>query len=142
MCARQRPHSDPLVKSTNKTLKSECPLALFWGKMNLQPPCLAHISLPNQQDEGLGTNHTAPLAMKSGKKCGSSCTLGRYTRGDGFESERRHWSTIEYQVMPSLREVAHDGWLCTFTIYNSSSAAPVRATDKVRKRQAVLIDSD
>jgi hypothetical protein len=22
---------------------------------------------------------------------------------------------LEYQTMPSLRDVAHDGWLCTFT---------------------------
>jgi hypothetical protein len=24
--------------------------------------------------------------------------------------------TIEYQAMPSLHDIAHDGWLCTFTI--------------------------
>ncbi len=23
---------------------------------------------------------------------------------------------IEYQAMPSLRDLAHDGWLCTFTV--------------------------
>ena len=46
---------------------------------------------------------------------------------------------LEYQAMPSLREEAHDGWLCTFTLFytgNSSWkfhqlagwAAPVSAT--------------
>jgi hypothetical protein len=48
--------------------------------------------------------------------------------------------------MPSLRDVAHDGWLCTciFTMLQKleipsarSWAAPVRATGTVRKRQAV-----
>ncbi len=24
---------------------------------------------------------------------------------------------LEYQAIPSLRDVAHDGWLCTFTKY-------------------------
>ncbi len=35
--------------------------------------------------------------------------------GGGEEGpERRHGSTtVEYQAMPSLRDVAHDGWLCT-----------------------------
>jgi hypothetical protein len=23
---------------------------------------------------------------------------------------------LEYQVMPSLRDVARDGWLCTYTV--------------------------
>ncbi len=30
-------------------------------------------------------------------------------------SERRHGSTREYQAMPSLRDEAHDGVLCTFS---------------------------
>ncbi len=50
---------------------------------------------------------------------------------------------LHYQAMPSLREVAHDGWF--HLLYNSSLkvpsarswAAPVRATGKVWKRQAV-----
>ncbi len=36
-----------------------------------------------------------------------------------FYPLRRHGSTLEYQTMPSLREITHDGWLCTF-IFNSS----------------------
>jgi hypothetical protein len=47
---------------------------------------------------------------------------------------------IEYQAMPSLRDVAHDGWLCTFTMEIPSArnwAAPIRATGTVRKRQVV-----
>ncbi len=32
------------------------------------------------------------------------------------ETERWHGSTIEYQPMPSLRDVVHDGWLRTVTI--------------------------
>jgi hypothetical protein len=54
---------------------------------------------------------------------------------------------VEYKDMPSLRDVAHGGWLCTFTLLYKkqleipsarSWAAPVRATGTVRKRQAVL----
>ncbi len=48
---------------------------------------------------------------------------------------------LEDQVMPSLCDVAHDGWLCTFTIKQQleipsarSWAAPVRANGTVRKR--------
>jgi hypothetical protein len=51
---------------------------------------------------------------------------------------------LEYQAMPSLNDVAHDRWLCTFTIEQQleipsarSLAAHVRATGTVRKRQAV-----
>ncbi len=51
---------------------------------------------------------------------------------------------LEYHAgHPSLHYVAHDGWLCTFTIYKSSwkfhqhAAASARATGTVRKRQAV-----
>jgi hypothetical protein len=51
---------------------------------------------------------------------------------------------LEYQAMPSLRDVAHDGWLCTFTKEQQlempsarSWAAPVGTTGTVRKRQAV-----
>jgi hypothetical protein len=42
---------------------------------------------------------------------------------------------LEYRAMPSLRDVAHDGWLCTFTKEQQlempsdrSWAAPVRTT--------------
>ncbi len=28
--------------------------------------------------------------------------------------QREGMGLLEYQTMPSLREVAHDGWLCTF----------------------------
>jgi hypothetical protein len=33
---------------------------------------------------------------------------------------REGMGLLEYQAMPSMRDVAHDGWLCTF-LYNSSS---------------------
>ena len=46
--------------------------------------------------------------------------------------------------MPSLRDEAHDGWLCTSALKQQleiasarSWEAPVRATGTVRKRQAV-----
>jgi hypothetical protein len=46
---------------------------------------------------------------------------------------------LEYKAMPSLRDGALDGWLCTFTIQQQleipsacSLAAPVRATGTVR----------
>jgi hypothetical protein len=31
-------------------------------------------------------------------------------------NQRESMSVLEYQTMPSLREVAHDGVLCTFSI--------------------------
>ena len=31
-------------------------------------------------------------------------------------SQRGGMGILEYQAMPSLRDVAHDGWLCAFTI--------------------------
>jgi hypothetical protein len=30
--------------------------------------------------------------------------------------QREGMGLLEYQIMPSLRDVAHDGLLCTFTI--------------------------
>jgi hypothetical protein len=53
-------------------------------------------------------------------------------------------TSVEYQAMPSLHDVAHGGWLCTFIIKQHldipsarSWVAPVRATGTVQKRQAV-----
>jgi hypothetical protein len=53
---------------------------------------------------------------------------------------------VEYQSIASLRDVAHDGRLCTFTTQqeleipsSGSGATPVRATGTVRKRQAVRL---
>ncbi len=34
---------------------------------------------------------------------------------DGY-TQREGMGLLEYQAMPSLRDVAHDGVLCTFTI--------------------------
>ncbi len=34
-------------------------------------------------------------------------------------SQKRHIGLLKYQAMPSLRDVAYDGWLCTFTILYS-----------------------
>ena len=51
---------------------------------------------------------------------------------------------LEYKAMSSLRDIALDGWFCTFSIKQQleipsdrSWAAPVLATGTVRKRQAV-----
>ncbi len=48
---------------------------------------------------------------------------------------------LEYQAMPSLRDVAHDRWMCTLAIKQQleipsarSLAATVRATDTVGRR--------
>jgi hypothetical protein len=53
---------------------------------------------------------------------------------------------LEYQAMPSLRDVAHDRWLCsTQCVHNITAAgtpssrswaAPVRTTGTVQKRKA------
>ncbi len=58
--------------------------------------------------------------------------------------QREGMGLLEYQAMPSLRNVAHDGWLCTFIIEQQlqipsarSWAALIRATGTVQKRQAV-----
>jgi hypothetical protein len=44
---------------------------------------------------------------------------------DSGNDQREGMALLEYQAMPSLRNVAHDGWLCTFTYItaavNSSS---------------------
>ncbi len=69
-----------------------------------------------------------------------------YYIGDGWHSryQREGMGLLEYQAMPSLRDITHDGWLCTFTIKQQleipsarSWAAPVRATGTVQKRHAV-----
>ncbi len=51
---------------------------------------------------------------------------------------------LKYQAIPSLRDVAHDGWLCTFILYKQleipsarSWTALVRATGTVQKRKAI-----
>ncbi len=64
----------------------------------------------------------------------------RDTLEETDSNQRESMGLLEYQAMHSLREVAHDGWLWTFT-KQQLGIAPVRATDKIRKRQAVLIDS-
>jgi hypothetical protein len=46
--------------------------------------------------------------------------------------ESRHLLIIKYQAMPSLRDVAHDGVLCTFI----NRSAPTRACDVVTSGQA------
>jgi hypothetical protein len=58
---------------------------------------------------------------------------------------RKGMGLIEYQTMPSLHDIAHDGLLLTFTILRQqleipsarSWPAPVRITGTVRKRLAV-----
>ncbi len=34
---------------------------------------------------------------------------------DSGNNQREGMALLEYQAMPSLRNLAHDGWLCTFT---------------------------
>jgi hypothetical protein len=53
----------------------------------------------------------------------------------GILFQREGMGLLEYQDLPPLRDVAHDGWLCIFTIQQQleipsarSWAAPVRAT--------------
>jgi hypothetical protein len=35
--------------------------------------------------------------------------------GWGDCAQREGMGLLEYQAMPSMRDIAHDGWLCTFT---------------------------
>jgi hypothetical protein len=56
--------------------------------------------------------------------------------------QREGMDLLVYQAMPSLRDVAYDGWLCTFTIKQQleipsarSWTAPVRGTGTVRKTE-------
>ncbi len=47
----------------------------------------------------------------------------RWGRGGGegaAVTQREGMGLLEYQAMPSLRELAHDGCLCTYLLYNSS----------------------
>ncbi len=62
-------------------------------------------------------------------KCAVQCTLYclqcKYTSISlysltGGRDQREGLGLIEYQAMPSLRDVAHDGWLCTFIILQIS----------------------
>jgi hypothetical protein len=66
--------------------------------------------------------------------------MGEVARNDFYNKivcdQRESVRQREYQTMPSWCVVAHDGWLCTFIIYNSSWAAPVRTSGTVEKRQA------
>ncbi len=73
---------------------------------------------------------------------------GDYTIDQCLESlsQREGLGILEYQAMPSLRDIDQDGWLCSL-LYNKhqmeipsarSWAAPIRASRRVvRKRQAV-----
>ncbi len=47
-------------------------------------------------------------------------------------------SLLEFQTMPSLRDVAHDGWLCTFTIFNSSWICHQLAPGLEHKLEGIL----
>jgi hypothetical protein len=40
----------------------------------------------------------------------------RFRRFTESEHKREGMGLLEYQALPFLRYVAHDGWLCTFTI--------------------------
>ncbi len=33
-----------------------------------------------------------------------------------WSTQREGMGLLEYQALPTLRDVAHDGWLCTFTM--------------------------
>ncbi len=35
--------------------------------------------------------------------------------------ESGHGSILEYQAMPSLRDIAHDGWLCVYIFYTTAA---------------------
>jgi hypothetical protein len=39
---------------------------------------------------------------------------------DGGQSQRKGMGQLEYQSMPSLRGVAHDGWFCVFIIFKKA----------------------
>jgi hypothetical protein len=41
---------------------------------------------------------------------------GPKIKGPGGQCQREGMGLLECQAMPSWRDVAHDGWLCTFTI--------------------------
>jgi hypothetical protein len=46
--------------------------------------------------------------------------LPKHLRSLGYYTQIEGMGLLEYQAMPSLRDLAHDGWLCTFLIlYNS-----------------------
>jgi hypothetical protein len=67
------------------------------------------------------------------------CMSNEHVRCD----QKKGMGLLEYQAMPFSRDVAHDGWLCTFTINQQlevpsarSWVVPVRATGTVWKRQA------
>ncbi len=57
----------------------------------------------------------------------------RYLVFWNFVSAReKAWVLLEYQAMPSLRDVVHDRWLCTLCFITAARclATPVRATNR------------
>jgi hypothetical protein len=89
---------------------------------------------------GVNQRHIKPSSSNYTNGMPSSHASGPIKRL--YPPERRHGSILEYQAMSSLLDVAHGGWLCTFTIKQqleipSARIPPVRTTGTVRKRQAV-----
>jgi hypothetical protein len=56
------------------------------------------------------------LSLPSLKYSSSSLALNVFTSLHSMCNQRKGIGLLEYQVMPSLRDVAPDGQLCTFTI--------------------------
>jgi hypothetical protein len=98
----------------------------------------AHPPLPSSVSK-LDWRHTGRLRKRDNLLTGEGGG-----RGAKSYDQREGMGLLEHQAMPSLRDVAHDRWLCTFTIIQQletqsarSWAAPVWATGTVQKRQAV-----
>jgi hypothetical protein len=68
------------------------------------------------------TQFMQPQGRKTKKEEGGRCLVEKLGCILQNEMESVWWSQregtglLEYQALPSFREVAHDGWLCTFTI--------------------------
>ncbi len=76
---------------------------------------LCHVVFDNSTRKGVTIQHSIQKDLK--RRQGTyTVTVLFFSWGDGDRSQtqREGMGLPEYQVMPSLRDVAHDGVLCTF----------------------------
>ena len=88
------------------------------GSQNASPP-IAHgttIKLILKNNDGQSIVLALILWNNEGQYVGFAHCLTQRMPPKHGESQREGMGLLEYQIMPSLRDVAHDGWLCTFTI--------------------------
>ncbi len=87
------------------------------------------------------------MSEKIAVQCTLYCLQCKYTSISlysltGGRDQREGLDLLEYQAMPSLRDVAHEGWLCTFTIQQSSWKFRQLPSGQVLSGQPLLYRKD